>query len=197
MANSSSLAVREESSDVDQIIPPSEFAGKPPEALDLLYRDHHGIVFAAAYRITGSAADAEDVLHTVFLRLLRRGNAANAPATIDNPESYLRRSAVNAALDVVRARRESVEVELDRMPSSRPNPEQTHVAQYDLGKQLREALAKLPTRWAEVFTLRHIEDQKNPEIAKALGISTLLVGVILHRARRKLQQELRLVGARA
>jgi RNA polymerase sigma-70 factor, ECF subfamily len=170
------------------------------QALDQLYKDHHGMVFATAYRITGSPADAEDVLHTVFLRLLRRGKSENSgeeQLKIDNPESYLRRSAVNAALDLVRSRREPSDADLDRIPSERPNPEQAHVTRYDLGRQLRAALAKLPERWAEVFTLRHIEDRRNPEIAEVLGISPLLVAVVLHRARKKLQFELKAMGVRS
>ncbi|MEO8098622.1 MAG: sigma factor, partial [Acidobacteriota bacterium] len=76
-----------------------------PTGLDHLYTDHHNMVFATAYRLTGNAADAEDVLHTVFLRLLKREDSA--AGAISNPEGYLRRSAVNAALDIVRARREA------------------------------------------------------------------------------------------
>ena len=64
--------------------------------LDQMYEAHHGMVFRTAYRITGNAADAEDVLQTVFLRIVR-GNPE-----VENPESYLRRSAVNAALDWLR-----------------------------------------------------------------------------------------------
>ena len=86
---------------------------------------------------------------------------------------------------------------MDRIPSQRPNPEQSHVTQHDLAKQLGKALAKLPERWAEVFTLRHIEDRKNPEIAQVLGISPLLVAVLLHRARKKLQVDLKAMGVRA
>src|ERR1019366_1471223 len=43
----------------------------PPADLDLIFR-HHSTVFRAAYRVTGNASDAEDVLQTVFMRLLRR-----------------------------------------------------------------------------------------------------------------------------
>ena len=33
----------------------------PPGALEALFREHHGAVYRAAYRITGNAMDAEDV----------------------------------------------------------------------------------------------------------------------------------------
>src|SRR4029077_15447025 len=63
-----------------------------PDELEQSFREHHGLVFRTAYRITGNAGDAEDVLQTVFLRLLRRGPNSEA---LDNPESYLRRAAIN------------------------------------------------------------------------------------------------------
>jgi RNA polymerase sigma-70 factor, ECF subfamily len=153
-----------------------------PKALDHLYEAHHGMVFRTAHRVTGNAADAEDVLQTVFLRLLRR-DSATAPE-IDNPESYLRRSAVNAALDIVRARQADNTLELERFPASGSCTELT-----ELRDTLRRALAKLPARTAEMFALRFFEGYTNPEVAKLMGLSQIVVAVTLHRARRKLQQE--------
>ena len=72
------------------------------DGLARVFREHHERVFRAAYRITGNAADAEDVTQVVFLRLARR--EAGAPALSDSPGAYLHRAAVNAALDVVRGR---------------------------------------------------------------------------------------------
>jgi DNA-directed RNA polymerase specialized sigma24 family protein len=46
------------------------------------------MVFRTAYRITGNAADAEDVLQTIFLRMLRQPTAGSVLA---QEESYLRR----------------------------------------------------------------------------------------------------------
>ena len=153
-----------------------------PNALDAMYREHHTMVFRTAYRVTGNAADAEDVLQTVFLRMVRRDDSADA---IERPENYLRRAAVHAALDLVRARRSSAEVDLERLPAtgdSRPD-------QGDLRELLRQALSELPARSAEIFTLRFFEGLTNPEIAKALGISSITVAVTLHRTRRILAKE--------
>jgi len=147
--------------------------------VDQLYQAHHGMVFRTAYRITGNAADAEDVLQTVFLRMVR-GNPQ-----MDNPESYLRRSAVNAALDVVRARRERGTLEPERMAASGSCTELS-----ELRDTLRRELGKLPPKTAEMFAMRFFEGYTNPEIAKLLGISQVVVAVTLHRARRKLQKEM-------
>jgi RNA polymerase sigma-70 factor (ECF subfamily) len=139
-------------------------------------------VFRTAYRITGNAADAEDVLQTVFLRLLRRDRSA---AALENQESYLRRAAVNVALDVVRSGTGKLPLD-SAPPGSRPPTDRR-----ELRDCLRRALASLNTREAEIFALRFFEDQSNPEIARALGISQVYVAVILHRARTRMQKEIR------
>ncbi len=147
--------------------------------LDQMYQVHHGMVFRTAYRITGNAADAEDVMQTVFLRLVRLN------PEMDNPESYLRRSAVNAALDVVRARHDNDTLEPERMAASGSCTELR-----ELRDSLRRALSKLPPKNAEMFAMRFFEGYTNPEIAKMMGISQVMVAVSLHRTRRKLQKEI-------
>src|SRR5260370_21871366 len=86
---------------------------KPPsETLTAMFERHHGAVFRAAYRITGNAMDAEDVLQTVFYRLLRRAGELDLT---DSAASYLHRAAVNAALDLLRSRKRAGAVALDEV----------------------------------------------------------------------------------
>ncbi len=152
-----------------------------PSELESAFQEYHGLVFRTAYRITGNAADAEDVLQVVFLRLLRRKAEAEAEA-MDHPESYLRRAAINAGLDVIRSRHASRTVELPDDLSRNDTPE--------LRRALSAALAQLKPRAAEIFTLRFLEGFTNPEIAKMLGMSQVLVAVTVHRTRQKLQKQL-------
>ena len=146
------------------------------------FEAHHGLVFRTAYRITGNAADAEDVLQTIFLRLLRMAPTAALP---ENEESYLRRAAVNASVDLIRARHTE-----RRVPLNQAVVEAGKVPDDGLRDALRQALAKLNPQSAEIFALRYFEDFTNPEIARALRISQVSVAVKLHRARHQLQKEL-------
>jgi RNA polymerase sigma-70 factor, ECF subfamily len=159
-----------------------------PDELERDFRAHHGMVFRTAYRITGNAGDAEDVLQTVFLRLLRRGGNADR---LENSESYLRRAAINAALDVIRSRQAEQTVPLPEessglMPSA---PARADVS--GLRMALSRAIAGLKPRPAEIFALRFLEGLSNQEIAQALGISQVLVAVIVHRTRQQLRKQLR------
>src|SRR5215472_9212164 len=92
------------------VLMPTESAQAPPGEIERIFREHHGLVFRAAYRITGNASDAEDVLQTVFLRLVRRDPQADA---VENVASYLHRAAVNSALDLMRSRQTARSIPLD------------------------------------------------------------------------------------
>jgi RNA polymerase sigma-70 factor (ECF subfamily) len=162
-------------------MPQPELATHP--ALERTFEQWHGLVFRTAYRITGNAADAEDVLQTVFLRLVSRDPTA---AAVGNEESYLRRAAVNAALDVVRSRQSTATVPMEDMPTSASCTELR-----ELRDALRRSLARLNPKWAEMFALRFFEGHSNQQIARMLGISQVLVAVTLHRARKQLQNEIR------
>ena len=164
----------------------------PLVALERGFQEHHGRVFRAAYRVTGNASDAEDVLQTVFLRLARQGWPG---ASVGNIESYLHRAAINAALDLVRARRDSQKVSLELVapvlqedPRLEPDRRQSTG---ELGTQLRRAIAGLAPRSAEMFALRYFEGYDNPEIARICETTAANVAVMLHRTRVQLQAAMR------
>jgi len=153
------------------------------DELERIFQAHSGLVFRTAYRVTGNASDAEDILQSVFLRLMRR--AAEAPV-LENEESYFRRAAINVSLDVVRARAAERQVPLHDLES-----EPVRQDCGDLRASLRAAIGRLKPQDAEIFTLRFIEEIPNQEIARMLGISQILVAVRVHRIRRQLQKEIR------
>ncbi len=161
--------------------------------LESLFERHHDRVFRAAYRVTGSAADAEDALQTVFLRLARSSEPCVMP---ENPESYFARAAVNASLDLLRARKRSRLVAIDDLESDSasldlvsPNPASTHEDR-ELRNFIREAVSKLAPAAGQMFALRYFEGYDNGEIARMMKTSALVVGVTLHRARTRLRKEI-------
>jgi RNA polymerase sigma-70 factor (ECF subfamily) len=158
----------------------------PAPALASIFEEHHGRVFRAAYRVTGSASDAEDVLQTVFLRLARQPGS-----TLANPRSYLYRAAVNCALDLLRSRQSSPSVPLESADRESTRAVAADAAEaQELRRALRQALGRLSPRLAEVFVLRFVEGYENAEIARMLGTSRAVVAVTLHRARGRLRNEL-------
>jgi len=156
--------------------------------VSLLFERHRDVVFRAAYRVMGSAADAEDVLQNVFLRLLRSEETVVVDETA---RSYLHRAAVNAAVDLLRrrhaARTDPLDDRQERIPDPRPDP--AAVADVAaLRSRLRAALAELSPRSAEIFVLSCFEGYGNREIARMLGTSWSTVSVSLHRTRARLRK---------
>lgn len=162
--------------------------------IEQLFREHYSLVFRAAYRITGNAGDAEDVLQNVFLRLLRRDPEAEAVADMG---SYLYRAAVNVALDLMRSRHKAPSISLDDdqapvppLEDSFPGPDRTYTSG-EIRDWLRRTVARLTPRAAEIFALRFYEEKANPEIAQILGTTQASVSVTLHRTRTRIEREFR------
>jgi RNA polymerase sigma-70 factor (ECF subfamily) len=169
----------------------AEPPGHHESELETLFRAHHDRVFRTAHRITGSPADAEDVLQTVFLRLVKGQETYDLS---ENPAAYLSRAAINASLDLMRSRSrarlvEPGDVEMDGLESRQQSPEAEH-ADRELQKLIRQAVAGLGKTAGEMFVLRYYEGHDNQEIAKMLDTSQMVVGVVLHRARTRLRKEI-------
>jgi RNA polymerase sigma-70 factor, ECF subfamily len=147
-----------------------------------LYERHYEAAFRAALRVTGNPADAEDVLQTVFLRVLVRGGDVEE---VTQPAAYFRRAAVNAAVDVLRRRELHAEsVYDDGAPHAAIQPPGL------LKERLRRAIAAVDRDDASLFLLRHVEGLSLEELAGMFGIEKNNVAVRLHRIRRRLQAEM-------
>src|SRR5260370_5191265 len=158
--------------------------------LEDVFREHQACVLKAAYRITGSMADAEDVSQSVFLRL---ACGTVDPGRISNLQSYLHRSAVNAALDLIRSRgqREVVPVETayELQSDSGASPERA-LSSLEIKNWLRRELATLNPRTAEMFALRYLEGLDNPENTRTINTSQAVLPIPLHPPRPRLTKAL-------
>jgi len=136
--------------------------------------------------------EAEDLVQDVFVKVSQALPEFRGDSTMS---SWIYRIATNSAVDRLRSRsaRRLAEVPLDReYPASDglPGAEQD-VFRKEMRDCLAQYIAKLPERYRSVFMLSEGEGLTNPEIAEALGISLPAVKIRLHRARRRLQLELR------
>jgi len=144
--------------------------------------EHGAVVFAAAWRVLGNAADAEDVAQDVFLEAFRQFRAS----AVRNWPGLLRQLATCRALDRLRRRKRHDSLS-EQIPSSDADPAD-EAAGRELGDRLRQAIALLAPQEAEVFCLRFFEEMPNPQIAEALRLERGAVAVALHKARRRLEE---------
>jgi RNA polymerase sigma-70 factor (ECF subfamily) len=172
---------------------------EPPdraERLDALFRAQRGRLWGLAYRLTGSAEDADDVVQEAFARLVGRA-MESAP---DDAGAWLARVATNLGIDALRRRRrrayagpwlpspfEAAEAEaLEAQPGGRPDPE----ARYGLAESATYAfllaLEALGPRQRAVLLLRDVLGHSARETADLVGTSEGSVRVLHLRARRAL-----------
>ena len=128
------------------------------------------------------AADAEDLVQEVFLRLQARA----AGDAVENVERYLFRIANNVLVD--RHRSEASHgltyadpIDLAYQLADDVSPERTLVAKQTLG-QLSVALRELPPRTREAFIFHRFEEMTYPVIARRMGISVTGVEKLIKRA---------------
>lgn len=141
------------------------------------------MIYRAAYAITGSRQDADDVLQTVFLKLIRR---EYPPDLKRNPKAYLHRAAVNMALDVIRARRRYAFTE-DFEHLECPSADREASAN-ELHVRLNRVLSELNPDAAQILVLRYVHDYSDAEISKMLGTSRGAIALRLFRLRARLKK---------
>jgi RNA polymerase sigma-70 factor, ECF subfamily len=158
-----------------------------PEEFESIFREHSEFVYRTAYRVTGSAEDAEDVMQTVFLKLFRN---LPAPEVRQKPRAYLYRAAVNTALNAVRSRQRHVLTDRpDSFESAAPWRQSDREA--DMHESLRVALADLRPKAAEIFILRYVHGYSDVEIGDLLGTSRGTIAISLFRSRARLRKSIR------
>jgi RNA polymerase sigma-70 factor (ECF subfamily) len=165
--------------------------------MEALFRAHERALFGLAYRLTGCASDADEVVQETFVRAL-----ATPPPRSDEPWApWLVRVATNLALDVLRRRRRRGE-RASWLPSPIPTEEGDAVLALpeprERGPDARFerlesatfafllALEALTPRQRAALVLCDVCGYSAQEAAAALGASAESVRVLSHRARRAL-----------
>jgi len=144
---------------------------------------HRGdLVRTARSRLGAGGADAEDVVHDVVVRVLKRGRDAGE---VDAPGAYLRRAVGNEC--VSRWRRTAHEVVVAELPDRpRPAPDDAVLDRIALA----DAMATLTDRQRGVIVLTVLDDRPDAEVAAALGISEITVRTTRSRALARLRARL-------
>ena len=153
--------------------------------------DQHGpLVWRVAHRLLGHEADAADCFQDTFVAAVR---VARQQPVMSWP-ALLRRIATARALDRLRQRSRSPGHEPwhDDLPgTSNTGPQQSAEAAETVVR-IRQALTQLPPREADVLCLWFLEQLTYEQIAEQLQISRNAVGVLLHKARRRMRRLLNL-----
>jgi RNA polymerase sigma-70 factor (ECF subfamily) len=157
--------------------------------------EHHGrAVYRVAFRMTGNASDAEDVVQDTFLKAYRQLGRFESRA---NFGTWLHRIAVNCSIDLIRSRprredaMDGADLEaLGQAPmpfaSADASPERL-VLSAEVKDRVNGAMSALTALERAAFVLRHFEGHSIDEIARALGLKTNAAKHSIFRAVRKMR----------
>lgn len=154
------------------------------QALERIFDQHYELIYRTAFSITGSSADAEDIVQTIFVRLLRRELPLDLSST---PERYLYRAAFNLSLNAVRDRKRQVLTDNMEAFDIGHTPYEVN-SQDGLEQRLHEAIAALNPAAAQIVVLRYVHNYSLSDIARMLGTTRSTVAVGLFRARARLKK---------
>lgn len=166
-------------------------------AFQTLVTDFGGPMLAAARRILGNEADAQDAVQDAFLSAFRGLDGFDGNSRLS---TWLHRIVINASLMKIRTRRRKPERAIeDLLPRYLEDGHRADVApawtetpdsflQRDEMRQLvRLCIDQLPENYRTVLLLRDIEELDTQETAQTLGLSEGVVKTRLHRARQALR----------
>jgi len=158
------------------------------DRLAVLYSRHHARLRGFLFRICGDAAGAEDLVQTVFLRILRHREHFKGKGSF---ASWMYRIARNSALDRIKS-------EKLRSPGPfpqggdeprDPNPDAESCAGHRERLDILEAaFRRLSRKQREVLSLSKVDGLSGGEIADILGCSTGAVKVRIFRAMGELRR---------
>jgi RNA polymerase sigma-70 factor (ECF subfamily) len=150
--------------------------------------------YGLALRLVGNEHDARDVMQDVYLRAFRSLRRFRGDSSFT---TWLHRITVNCAATHLERRRRAAHDQLDDFGDwavliderSERDPEAA-ASTADDRERLVSALAALPDQLRMVVVLRDVYDLPHRDIARELGISQAAAKVRLHRARRRLREQL-------
>ena len=165
-----------------------------PEAFQQLLEPHLGKLYRLAYRLTGTVADAEDLLQDVLVKLYERRAELGAIGAlgpwlarvlhnqfVDEARRYARKRLVS--LGAAEAERAALEAKLASAGGGAPPTEDS----VDI-RGLPKALEQLSVEHRTVLLMHDAEGYKLEEIQLITGIALGTLKSRLHRARARLRE---------
>src|SRR5215211_4993656 len=162
------------------------------EAFSQLYKAHLRDVYSYAYYRVGNHHDAEDLTEQTFLQAYRHFERALAESGGRPLRPWLIRIVHNLAANYFRDRSRRPQTNLDDAgPLSERHGTDELVEGREELRAVLAGVANLPEDRKSALIMRFALDMDNREIARALGRTEGATKVLIHRAIRQLEGELK------
>lgn len=158
------------------------------QAFAVFYKKMFPGLFHLSYQMLNNKAEAEDIVADTFIKFW---NARHQFSSIPETAAWLRRTARNATLDMLKHRSVKSRNETEIAAQHYPQAEFTAADIYaELLQEIYIQIEQLPPRGKEIFKLRYVAGFSNEEIAQKLGINNQSVRDHLARSLKTLRMEI-------
>jgi len=155
-------------------------------AFEVLVRRHGPYLRAFAIRLTGSAADADDVVQNALITVWNQLGTLEDPSKV---RSWMASILSRKATDILRSRRPSDELD-EELPDDGESAPETRALASSRMEALSAVLAALPEGQRQCWVLKEMGGYSYDEIAERLEMSTVTVRGKLARARATVVKEM-------
>ena len=147
---------------------------------ELVYQTYRNLMFFIAYKILNNPQDAEDAVHTAFIKIAENMSKIEV-AVCPKTKVFVVTIVENTAIDLYRKKKRSENIDfLENFPESTIDLEHRTV--------LAQCMAKLPTRYREIILLKYSYGFSNKELAKLMGITESNAIKLQQRAKQKFRE---------
>ena len=157
------------------------------KAMSEVYEHRHRSLFRFFFRLTGRQAASEDLVHEVFLRMIRYRHTYEGASGF---EAWMYRIARNALTDSAKKHRlesPADEGQMEQVASGRPTQLESMVKEQELAL-LHKAMRALPEDKRELLVLSRFQGLSYEEIGRIVGCETGTVKVRVFRAVKAMGQ---------
>lgn len=168
-----------------------------PPCFEELYDQYRSAVFSFAYYLTRERGEAEDLFQEAWLRVVKH---LPEKVNMQSLKTWIFTIVTNLHRDNLRKKRvrsvfllhkhKETEIEAEGQAEEGASSMRDAGFQSDLGRDLDQALARLPERQRQVFVLKKISGFRQTEICDILGMPIGTVKSLMYRAVHRLQKDL-------
>jgi RNA polymerase sigma-70 factor (ECF subfamily) len=170
-----------------------------PEAFGPLVQKYQPRVFSLVYHLVRRRDEVEDLAQEIFIKAFRAIRSYNFQSSF---VTWLSRIATNHCYDFLRHERasrvsfywqmgEHSQQELEANAESQPEQRLDHEEQIVLKDLVVKLLDRAPENDRKILMLKELQDFSVEEIAEILNLKPTTVKVRLHRARKRMLEDLR------
>ena len=145
-------------------------------------------MFHVARRFLKDSMEAEDAMQEAFIKAFQKLHQFNGEVTFG---AWLKRIVINKCIDKLKAKKMEL-IAINEQVLGTVEEEENWAVDDGVGvAQIKKRMEELPERYRYPLMLYLIEGYDHEEIAEILGISQVASRTLVHRGKKKLQEELK------